>query len=109
MSTTTTQTQRIRDISAIGSRVEFATTGLDEVTFQAVLVPGATVGALVLTVQVRIAPGEWEAVPSGAVTVSTTGVISTSTTVTTESMGVLVSTAGTSGVADIYMHGRAAV
>ena len=108
MSTTTTQSGIINSVATTGGAVVFDTSGFDEASFVAVQLNG-TVGSLVLTVQVEIAPGVWSAVPSGAVTVSTAGVATDGVPVTTPRMRVVVTTAGTSGRYQIYMHGRAAV
>lgn len=109
MSTTTTPTGRIRDISVAGASVEFGTSGIDNVQFSALVGPGATVGSVVLTVQIQLSLGIWQAVPTGAVTVNTNGTLTASIAVLWPRMRVYVSTAGTSGVVDVYMHGRTAV
>jgi hypothetical protein len=108
MSTTTTQSGRLRNIATPNDYIVFDTNGLDEVSFVALQQSGTNTG-LVLTVQVEIGGGVWSAVPSGAVTVPITGVATDGVPVTTPRMRVAITTVGSSGVYDVYMHGRAAV
>lgn len=103
-----TQSAIIRSIAPAGGAAVFDTSGMDEVSFSAVQLNG-TVGSLVLTVQVEIAPGVWSAVPSGAVTVATAGTATDGIPVTTPRVRVVVTTAGTSGAFEVYMHGRTSV
>lgn len=104
-----TQSGRIVSIANLGAAVVFITSGMSTVTFQAMAADAVTVGSLVLTVQVLIGPGTWAAVPSGAVTVSTSGAVTASITVVSPMMRVVVSTAGTSGPYDVFMYGQTAV
>ena len=109
MSIPETQNARILNISIASSVVLFPTAGNDSVWFQTIPVNGASVGSLALAVRAQIAPGKLVAPPTGAVVVPVTGAFSSSVTVIAPEMGVYITTAGTSGAIDIYMHGRAAV